>query len=67
MPATSGFDQQIRNTGKLENKGFEFVLNTYNLVGDFTWSTSINFALNRNEVTDLNGQVIEGGFINRAI
>ena len=67
VPASSGFDQQIRNTGKLENKGFEFVLNTYNLVGDFTWSTSFNFALNRNEVTDLNGQVIEGGFINRAI
>lgn len=67
VPATSGFDQQIRNTGKLENKGIEFVINTYNLTGDFTWSTSLNFGLNRNEVTDLNGQVIEGGFINRAV
>lgn len=67
VPATTGFDQQIRNAGKLENKGIEFVVNTYNLVGDFTWSTSFNFGLNRNKVTDLNGQVIEGGFINRAI
>ncbi|MGD8427277.1 MAG: SusC/RagA family TonB-linked outer membrane protein, partial [Balneolaceae bacterium] len=67
VPSTSGFDQQIRNTGKLENKGFEVVINSYNLVGDFSWSTSLNFALNKNKVTDLNGQVIEGGFINRAI
>lgn len=67
VPATTGFETQIRNTGKLENKGFEIVLNTFNLTGDFTWSSSFNFAANTNEVTDLNGQVIEGGFINRAV
>lgn len=67
VPATTGFETQIRNTGKLNNKGFEVVLNTFNLTGDFTWSSSFNFAANNNEVTDLNGQVIEGGFINRAV
>jgi TonB-linked SusC/RagA family outer membrane protein len=67
VPGTTGFTTQLRNTGKLENKGFEFVLNTFNLTGDFTWSTNLNFAINDNEVTDLNGQVIEGGFINRAV
>ncbi|HKL19598.1 MAG TPA: TonB-dependent receptor [Halalkalibaculum sp.] len=67
VPGTTGFTTQLRNTGKLENTGFEFVLNTYNLTGDFTWSTNLNFAINDNEVTDLNGQVIEGGFINRAV
>jgi TonB-linked SusC/RagA family outer membrane protein len=67
VPGTTGFVTQLRNTGKLENSGFEFVLNTYNLTGDFTWSSSVNLAINDNEITDLNGQVIEGGFINRAV
>ena len=67
VPGTTGFITQLRNTGKLENKGFEFQLNTYNLTGKFTWSTNINVAVNDNKVTDLNGQVIEGGFVNRAI
>jgi TonB-linked SusC/RagA family outer membrane protein len=67
VPATSGFTSQLRNVGELENKGFEFVLNTHNLVGEFQWTTSFNIAFNENKVTDLGGQVIEGGFLNRAI
>lgn len=67
VPGTTGFTEQLRNTGKLENRGLEVVLNSYNLTGDFSWSTSVNFGINDNEVTDLNGQVIEGGFINRAV
>ncbi len=58
---------QIQNVGNLENKGFEFVLNTENLVGDFKWSTSFNIANNKNEITNLDGQVIEGSFLSRAI
>ncbi|MEM6633506.1 MAG: SusC/RagA family TonB-linked outer membrane protein, partial [Bacteroidota bacterium] len=38
-----------------------------NLQGEFSWNTSINFARNTNEITNLQGQVIEGGFINRAV
>ncbi len=67
VPGTSGFLSQTQNVGKLENKGFEFLLNTYNFVGDFSWTTSFNIAANDNEITDLAGQVIEGGFINRAV
>lgn len=68
VPATTGFLTQTRNVGKLENKGFEFVLNTNNIVNeDFSWSTNFNIGFNRNKITDLNGQVIEGGFINRAV
>ncbi|GAB3705845.1 TonB-dependent receptor [Spirosoma flavus] len=62
VPGTSGFATQFRNVGNLENKGFEFVLNTENLVGDFRWTTSLNFATNKNKITNLQGQVIEGGF-----
>lgn len=67
VPGTSGFRRQLRNVGKLENKGFEIVINTQNLVGELSWSTSFNFARNINQLTDLAGQVIEGGFISRAI
>lgn len=64
VPGTSGFAVQTRNIGKLQNKGFEFVLNTDNLVGAFKWRTSINLAYNTNKVTDLQGQIIEGGLNN---
>lgn len=67
VPATTGFLSQLRNVGELENRGFEFVLNSRNLQGVVTWNTSINFAANRNEIKDLDGQIIEGGFINRAV
>jgi hypothetical protein len=61
IPSTTGFLSQVQNVGKLENKGIEFVINTQNLVGKFKWNTSLNLAANRNKVTDIQGQVIEGG------
>ncbi|PWN07975.1 SusC/RagA family TonB-linked outer membrane protein [Rhodohalobacter mucosus] len=67
VPATTGFTSQLRNVGELENNGFEFVLNTHNLVGEFQWTTSFNIAFNENKITDLDGQIIEGGFLNRAV
>lgn len=67
VPATTGYTSQLRNVGELENKGLEFVLNTQNTVGVFRWSSSFNIAFNDNKVTNLGGQVIEGGFLNRAI
>ena len=67
VPTTSGFTTQLRNVGRLQNRGFEFVLNSRNLIGTFQWSTNLNFARNINEITDLQGQVVEGGFVNRAV
>lgn len=61
IPATTGFNSQVRNVGKLENRGFEFVLNTQNLIGAFKWNTSFNIARNIGKVTDIQGQIIEGG------
>ena len=61
VPATTGFTSMVKNIGKLENKGFEFVLNTQNLIGAFKWSTSFNIAMNQGKVTDIQGQIIEGG------
>lgn len=67
VPSTTGFLSQLRNVGELENKGFEVVINSRNTIGKFKWNTSLNFARNRNLITNLDGQVIEGGFINRAV
>ncbi|MFN5009478.1 MAG: SusC/RagA family TonB-linked outer membrane protein [Bacteroidota bacterium] len=64
IPATTGFTSVVKNVGKLENKGFEFVLNTQNLIGAFKWTTNINLALNKGKVTDIQGQIIQGGVSN---
>jgi TonB-linked SusC/RagA family outer membrane protein len=61
IPATSGFSSFYRNVGSLENKGFEFVINTNNLTGNFQWSTSFNIGLNRNKILNLDGPSIEAG------
>lgn len=67
VPLSVGFSTVYGNVGSLENKGVEIVLNTQNLVGEFTWSTSFNFSRNRNKITDLDGSIIEGGYVNRAV
>ncbi len=66
VPLTTGFGSIFRNVGSLENKGIEFVLNTRNFVGDFTWNTSFNAAINRNKITNLNGPSILGSNVSRA-
>ena len=68
VPASTGFTSQTRNVGRLKNHGIEIALNTRNIATtDFSWNSSFVFGRNRNEVTDLDGQVINGGFINRAV
>ncbi|MEM9326410.1 MAG: TonB-dependent receptor [Bacteroidota bacterium] len=55
LPAISGFTSIFENVGELENRGIEIVLNSDNLVGEFSWSTSFNIAFNENKITKLNG------------
>ncbi|MEE9462574.1 MAG: SusC/RagA family TonB-linked outer membrane protein, partial [Bacteroidales bacterium] len=55
LPSTSGFTSVTENVGSLENKGWELVINTSNLVGQFKWNTSFNISQNRNKVLDING------------
>jgi len=66
VPATTGFLNQTRNVGEVRNSGLEFLVETRNITGDFSWSSNFNISFNRNEVTDLNGQVLTGGFVNQA-
>ncbi|MCX6222883.1 MAG: TonB-dependent receptor [Bacteroidia bacterium] len=53
VPAITGFTSQLTNIGKLKNRGFEFLISTKNLVGDFKWNTDFNISTNRNEVLKL--------------
>ncbi|MGM9760035.1 MAG: SusC/RagA family TonB-linked outer membrane protein [Parabacteroides sp.] len=54
LPASTGYNNTIRNIGKMNNKGFELLVE-----GDlirsknFDWTASLNFALNRNKVVKL--------------
>jgi TonB-linked SusC/RagA family outer membrane protein len=61
VPSTSGFNSIFKNVGTMSNKGFEFVINTQNLIGAFKWNTSFNIARNIGKVENIQGQIIEGG------
>ncbi|TAE46749.1 MAG: TonB-dependent receptor [Bacteroidetes bacterium] len=58
VPSTTGFTTQLQNIGSMNNRGFEVLINSRNLAGDFSWNTSFNFARNINEVTNLGEQDI---------
>lgn len=54
VPRTSGYATIRKNIGSMENKGFEFSLNTVNIENaKFTWNTSFNISFNRNKVLSL--------------
>src|SRR5690606_20632143 len=57
VPAFSGYQTRLENLGSIENKGFEFQLESKNLVNAFTWTTNFNVSFNRNKVLDLPGGV----------
>ncbi len=67
VPRSTGYFNQLTNIGSIQNSGFEFSLSTRNLVGDFTWTTDLNFATLSNEVTSLGpiSEIITGraGFL----
>ena len=49
-PSVTGFTSATVNLGEVQNKGYEFTLNTRNLTGAFGWSTNFNITFNRNKV-----------------
>jgi TonB-linked SusC/RagA family outer membrane protein len=60
IPPSTGFYTVAANIGDLENRGLEFVVNTVNIDKKFTWTSSLNFAMNRNKVLSLyNDQPID--------
>lgn len=61
LPNVNGFGGVLRNIGSMENKGFEFVLNTRNLIGAFKWNTSFNISTYKNKVTSLVSPISPSG------
>jgi TonB-dependent starch-binding outer membrane protein SusC len=58
LPDVTGFDNVWDNLGQVDNKGIEISLNSMNFSRrDFSWRTTVNFALNRNKIVHLYGPV----------
>ncbi|HEV7351082.1 TonB-dependent receptor [Telluribacter sp.] len=54
LPRATGFNSILSNVGKMQNKGVEVMLTSTNVKkGQFSWSTTLNFAAIRNKITDL--------------
>jgi TonB-linked SusC/RagA family outer membrane protein len=57
VPRVTGYSQVLTNIGKVRNWGWEFTVNSRNLVGDragkLGWTTDFNLSFNRNQVLAL--------------
>ena len=62
LPQYSGYPNQLKNLGKVENKGFEFTISGKILTGQLKWNMDMNLSANRNEVLELpDGKDIQYG------
>ncbi|MGI4735392.1 MAG: SusC/RagA family TonB-linked outer membrane protein [Janthinobacterium lividum] len=53
VPTASGFGNNLINIGEVQNRGWELALNTRNLEGALSWTTSFNLSHNENKVVHL--------------
>lgn len=57
LPTSAGMDGKYAtytNIGSTKNTGFEFTINSRNIVKkDFTWSSTLTFSANREKITEL--------------
>lgn len=64
LPLESGGGKMTTNVGSVRNTGVEFSITTTNIdTADWTWTTTLNFAHNKNKVLQINGisdQIIGG-------
>ncbi len=67
IPTSSGFSSVIANVGSMRNTGLEAALTFVNVLkNDFSWTTQLSGAWNKNEVTALfNDQPQDFGFATR--
>jgi hypothetical protein len=60
LPDMTGFADIQTNLGEVDNKGLEVTINTRNITHpDFSWRTTFNFSLNRNEIVHLYGNMVD--------
>ena len=51
----TGFGDIMDNVGNVDNHGVEVSISSKNIVGIFSWNTSLNVSVNRNKITKLGG------------
>jgi TonB-linked SusC/RagA family outer membrane protein len=60
LPNITGYASVASNLGEINNKGFEITLNSNNIDTEkFSWRTSFNFSMNRNEIKSLYGDMVD--------
>ncbi len=67
VPLSTGFSTELRNIGKVNNKGIEITLGTQQNFGSVKWDATINYAKNINKVISLgpgNADIINTGGTN---
>lgn len=71
LPGSSGFTTIVRNIGEMTNKGHELTLTGRIFTGEFNWTSTLNIATLKNEITKLykgpdgNYQPVDYGFVSR--
>lgn len=56
IPRQTGFTSQLQNVGSLENKGWEFLVNSTNITNNnFNWKTTLTLSANKNKILSLGG------------
>ncbi|HQM70674.1 MAG TPA: SusC/RagA family TonB-linked outer membrane protein [Bacteroidales bacterium] len=56
LPNITGYASVMSNLGQVDNKGMELTLNSVNIANkNFTWSTDLSLAHNRNKIVHLYG------------
>ncbi len=57
IPWTTGLETVTQNIGSVENQGVEVMINSQNIKSPtFNWSTTVNFASNKNKILHLGSQ-----------
>lgn len=61
IPSITGFNSIMSNVGEIKNRGFEFTINSRNIVTkDFEWTSMFNLSTNTNKITKLAGLDTDG-------
>lgn len=56
VPGNTGYTTKTVNIGAMQNRGFEFVINSDNVITkSFKWSSNVNVSINRNKILKLDG------------
>ncbi len=65
LDAVAGFPTQWQNVAVVQNKGFEILVNSDNIVGkNFRWTTSFNISFNKNQIISVANDSLRQGFYN---